>query len=236
MTSIDLKDDAHQLGVELTDHQLDQFEQYGKILAEWSERLNLTTVPPSEYNERHFLDSLAVATNSLWKPDAKVADVGTGAGFPGIPLKIAFPNISLTLIESLQKRCNFLSAVCSELALTNVEIICERGEICAHSLQKRESFDIVTARAVADLRVLAEMLLPYATIGGSVLALKSATISDELEQARRTVQLCGGTVSEIQQITLPSSGRPLVVVALEKVAQTAARFPRSYVAMTKRGL
>lgn len=232
----DLKSRAAQIGVTLDAQQLDQFSHFSALLAEWNERLNLTAVPPAEYVERHFLDCLSVTTSPAWKADAALADIGTGAGFPGLPLKIAYPELKLLLVESLHKRCNFLSAAVSALKLTGVEIVNERGEIFAHSPARREKFDLVCARAVANMASLAEILLPYVHVGGAMIVLKGTDIATELSEAEETVRISGGDTASAQLITLPASTRSLTVITSVKISPTPARLPRSFAAISKKPL
>lgn len=232
----DLCTRARTLNITLSDAQLAQFELYAKLLHEWNERLNLTTVPPAEYVERHFLDSLSLAALPQWNGSARIADIGSGAGFPGIPLKIAFPELNLVIVESLQKRCNFLTEVANQLGLTNLSIMPERGEVAAHSPQLRESFDIVTARAVAHLRILSEILLPYAKLNGTIAALKGNQASSEIEESLGTITRCGGAAPMTESVTIPHAATPSTIVVIGKIAPSPTNIPRSYAAITKRPL
>ncbi len=231
-----LKSGAAAMGIALSAEQLDQFNSFARLLAEWNEKLNLTAVPPEEYVSRHFLDSLAVASAACWLPAGRVVDVGTGAGFPGIPLKIAFPQIELILVESLQKRCNFLNEVVNQLGMTKVTVIPERGELSAHSPQLRETFDIATARAVAHLSILSEILIPYLKPGGWLILLKGASIEQEVAETGETIAHCGGGQPRIERVSTANSTQPSTLLITEKKSHSSAKIPRSYAAISRRQL
>ena len=174
---------AADLGLSLTGDQIDRFVRYADLLAEWNRRMNLTRIPPEEVVPLHFLDSLAVCRAIDLHGVKRLMDVGTGAGFPGVPLKIAFPHLSLTLLDATRKRLDFLEAVVSELSLESVVTVHARAEDAARLPAHREAYDAVTGRAVARLNVLAELLLPFARPGGAVIALKSAASPAEVAEA-----------------------------------------------------
>ena len=222
----DLRERALAIGVTLNDSQLTQFERYAALLHEWNERLNLTTVPVSEYVERHFLDSLSLASLSRWNGEARVADIGSGAGFPAIPLKIAFPKLHLTIIESLQKRCNFLNEVATQLELTDVTILPERGEVAAHAPQLRESFDLVTARAVARLSVLSEYCLPLVKQGGYFIAMKGSKFVEEIAEGRTAVGILGGEIISAEEVKLPGLDDGRAIIRIRKIKKTPVKYPR----------
>lgn len=239
MTKLDLTDltvRAAQMGITLAPAQAKQFEQFGLLLAEWNEKINLTAVPVESFVERHFLDSLSLATLPEWRPSGSLADIGTGAGFPGIPLKIAFPEIELLLVESLNKKSLFLEAAVRELKLTQVTIVTERAEIAAHNKKLRANFDFVTARAVADLAVLCELLIPLARIGGIIAPLKSQHIEEEVARAKNATPKCGGEFLRLQECRIPSSDRLVLVPVIKKVSHSEDRFPRNYSAIQKKPL
>lgn len=227
---------ARAFSIELSNDQLRQFERYAQLLQSWNENLNLTAVPPEEYVKRHFLDSLSIAAAGEWQGAGRVADVGTGAGFPGLPLKIAFPHLTLFLIESLQKRCAFLQAVVGDLGLKDVHILPERGELAAHSPLLRESFDMATARAVAHSRILSEMLLPLLKLGGVMALLKGSDLEQELAESRETISLCGGSLAHIKHVAIASNAPASTIVVVNKVAPSPDKTPRAYAALSKRAL
>ncbi len=227
-----LTDGARKLGIELTLAQLQQFEQYYALLVEWNARMNLTAI--LEYDKvqlLHFLDSLSVVLglenrNLLEKPGLKVLDVGTGAGFPGIPMKIVFPAIDLCLNDATEKKSLFLAEVVRKLGLKSVQIAVGRAEELGQMKQHRERFDLILCRAVAEMAALAELCLPFCCPGGRVIAQKKGGISDEMERARRAVKEMGGAPVKTVKVDLPELGDGRCLVVVEKVGKTPPQYPR----------
>ncbi len=218
---------AEQLGVRLTEHQLAQFVQYQALLLAWNERMNLTAVrEPAEIRVRHFLDSLSCATVMGNLNGRTLIDVGTGAGFPGLPLKILFPQLKLTLVESVAKKGQFLQAVIEALALENVTVLTERAELLGQLPQHRQQYDWAVARAVAELRVLVEYLLPLCRVGGKMLAQKGDGVHEEIENAVEAIKLLGGEAPEIAPVTLPGRDQRHYIVVVSKLGETPAKYPR----------
>ncbi len=220
---------AAALGIELTPVQVARFQQYYTELVEWNRRANLTAVTGlAEVQERHFLDSLTaclvIPAESL--RSGRFLDVGAGAGFPGMPLKIAFPGIRLTLVESTAKKTAFLSHLKEVLEYPDVEVRTGRAEELAHDPALRESFDVVLSRAVARLNVLAELALPFCRTGGIFVAHKAASVEAEVQEAHRAVETVGGRVKEIRDVNMPGLGGPRSLVVLEKLVATPAQYPR----------
>jgi len=211
-----LSDCAISAEISLTNAQLLQFELYAKQLLEWNEKMNLTAITaPCDIATKHFIDSLYGL--AFIAPDSKVIDVGTGAGFPGVPLKIARPDIRLTLLDSLNKRLNFLNAVTDTLKLTAVQTVHARAEDGASKKGKlREQFDVATSRAVSQLNVLAEYCLPYVRLGGRFLAYKGGDIKDELGVAKNAIKTLGGEVEEIFSYTIPNTDIHHSIVVIKK--------------------
>ncbi len=224
-----LENGAHRLGLRLAPDQVKQFCSYLRELVAWNQRVNLTSITePGEIEETHFLDSLTLSM-ALPKPiraRGRVCDVGTGAGFPGVPLKVAFPGLALTLIDSVRKRTRFLDELVSILGLDGVEIITGRAEALGHVSELRESFDAVVSRAVAPLRVLLELTLPLCRTGGRAVLQKKGDIREELAQAGRACQELGGRIAEVKPVPADVLEGQRVLVVVEKVYSAGAKYPR----------
>ncbi len=220
-----LYEEVKSIGIDLDDTALERFYTYYKMLIDYNTRMNLTAI--TEENEvivKHFCDSLSLLAKCEVKQSAKVIDVGTGAGFPGIPLLIARPDIQLTLLDGLNKRLVFLADVLKEIGL-EAEIVHSRAEEGAQDKKYREKFDVGTSRAVARLNVLTEYCLPYVKKGGEFIAMKGPNAGEEVEEAKNALKLLGGTVAQIQEYTLSDeSSRTLITV--KKTSSTPAKYPR----------
>ncbi len=221
---------AMKLGLQLNPRQVEQFSIYYQELVDWNQRINLTTI--TDYEEvqiKHFLDSLTITL--AWKTPPSNAglsliDIGTGAGLPGIPLKIVFPDIRLVLLDSTAKKATFLRHLKEKLGLDMVEIIVGRAEEVAHQLEYREQFDVVLSRAVAPLPTLVELTLPFCTIGGSFIAQKKGNIEVEIRQSAKAISTLGGNLREIRNIDLEEFTDERQLVIIDKVAPTPHQYPR----------
>ena len=211
----------------LPDGQQEQFDTYYRILVEWNKVMNLTGITEyDEVNEKHFLDSLMIVKSFDMSKVFSIIDIGTGAGFPGIPLKIVFPEIQVVLLDSLNKRIRFLDEVIQQLGLEKIETIHGRAEDFAKKTQYREKFDFCVSRAVANLAILSEYCLPYVKIGGYFVSYKSEDIDKEVEQAENSVQILGGTVEEVKKFKLPGTEIGRSIIKIKKIKPTAKKYPR----------
>jgi 16S rRNA (guanine527-N7)-methyltransferase len=214
-------------GIELTDKQLSQFERYFQLLVEWNEKMNLTAITEKEeVYLKHFFDSVTASFYFNFNQDITVCDVGAGAGFPAIPLKICFPDIKLTVVDSLNKRIGFLEHVVNELGLENVSMYHDRAETFAHRPEFRQQFDLVMARAVARLSVLSELCLPLVKKGGHFLGMKGANLPEEVKDGQKAVKLLGGKIKDVHSFLLPIEESERNIVIIEKVKETPKKFPR----------
>jgi len=218
---------AKKLGIELNAAQLEQFEVYYRELVGWNEQINLTAI--TDYEEvqlKHFLDSLTVTLAHQPTKGDSVIDVGTGAGMPGIPLKIVFPDIKLVLLEATAKKVSFLHHITQTLGLGDVEIIVGRAEEIAHVPHYREQFEIVLSRAVAPLPTLVELALPFCAVGGSFIAPKKGEVDDEVRRAEGAISKLGGRLRELKRVELEEFSDERYLVIIDKVAPTPEQYPR----------
>ncbi|MBI4336785.1 MAG: 16S rRNA (guanine(527)-N(7))-methyltransferase RsmG [Chloroflexi bacterium] len=220
---------AAALGVVLTPAQIEHLERYAQLLAEWNQRFNLTSARALERAEVvHFLDSLSVAAALPAGVTAGgcLADIGSGAGFPGLPLKLAFPACAVTLVESVGKKARFLCHVVESLGLQSVQVVAGRAEEAARRPDLRERFDAVLARALGKLPVALELTLPFAKVGGLVVLPKQGDFQAELEGAQKALDLLGGALLRVQAVTVPGLEGPRALVVVQKIAPTPEQYPR----------
>lgn len=221
------KDGMSELKIDISDVQIEKFKKYSEMLKEWNEKMNLTTIVDDDgISVKHFLDSILPLSVIDMSAIRSIIDVGTGAGFPGIPLKICIPDIRITLLDSLNKRINFLNAVKDELKLEKVECIHGRAEELGKKTEYRECYDAVVSRAVANLTMLSEYCLPFVRVGGMFLALKSDGAEDEIRTAEAMIKSLGGTVENICSVSLPQSDIVRYIVVIRKVKYTPNKYPR----------
>ena len=219
---------AKALGIRLSETQTSRFVRYYDELARWNERVNLTSITEWEaVQSRHFLDSLsaALALSPQMLQSGSFIDVGSGGGFPGLPLKLAFPGMRGTLLEATAKKTAFLAHLSEILELEDISVRTGRAETLAHEAEMREAFDMALARAVAEVATLAELTLPFVRVGGIVVMHKKVDIADELEQAQGAIETLGGRLREVLPVTLPGLDERALVV-LEKQHPTPERYPR----------
>ena len=220
---------ASRLGIELTPAQTADFQTYYELLIEWNNRFNLTAI--IDYHDvqvKHFLDSLTVASAlpATIPVGFKLIDIGSGAGFPGLPLKIVFPQIEITLLEATGKKAEFLKYVAQALKLERVSIVTSRAEDTAHLPEYREQFNAVVARGLAEMSVLAELTLPFCRIGGLLIAQKKGGIEAELEASVKAIRVLGGNATSVNAIEMPEFTDSRCLVVVDKVSQTPLQFPR----------
>ena len=215
------------LGIQLTEKQKQQFDKFYELLVEWNKVMNLTGITEyEEVNEKHFVDSVALVKAVSLNKKQNLIDVGTGAGFPGIPLKIVFPHLKVTLLDSLNKRIKFLDTVIEELGLEHIETIHGRAEDFAKQADYREQYDICVSRAVANLATLSEYSLPYVKIGGLFIPYKSGEIEEELSHSEKAITILGGKLDQVIKFELPGSEIGRSFVKIEKIKSTAKKYPR----------
>lgn len=222
-----LRENLKKIGCEPSDLQCEQLNNFHKILCEWNEFMNLTGI--TEYNEvviKHFVDSLAVNCVYSFKKTDRVVDIGTGAGFPGIPLKIMYPDTSFTLLDSLNKRIKFLDEVIKVNSLDGIETLHGRAEDYARDKNYREAFDVCVSRAVANLSTLSEYCLPYVKVGGVFISYKAGQLDEELKASERAIKLLGGEIKEVHKLTLPDTDIDRTFVVIKKTAATSKKYPR----------
>ena len=217
--------DALEIGVKLDEFHVKQFEKYQELLLEWNEKINLTAITEEhDIITKHFIDSLTCL--KYIKGNEKIIDVGTGAGFPGIPVKIVSHETKVTLLDSLNKRINYLNDVIEKLELENMETIHARAEELGQNDKYREKFDIATARAVANLKVLVEYCLPFVKVGGKFVCMKGSEYKEEVEEAKAHIGNLGGKITDIEEIILPGTDIKHTIIIIEKVNSTPKSFPR----------
>ena len=221
-----LAESCKKINIELTEKQIKQFMDYKDMLLEWNEKFNLTAITDErEIILKHFVDCLAISAGAELA-GKKIIDVGTGAGFPGVPVKIAFPDTQMTLLDSLNKRITFLEELKNKLGLENVTCIHSRAEDGGADKNLREGFDLCISRAVANLAVLSEYCLPFVKVGGCFISMKGPDVKDELNESEKAIKVLGGEVKEIKLINIPETDINHSLIIIKKIKPTPSKYPR----------
>lgn len=232
-----LTQSAAALHITLTSEMSTQFMTYLSLLLEWNEKMNLTAITePQEVIQKHFIDCISVLPYLHLNGTERVIDVGTGAGFPGIPLKIAVPTLQMTLLDALQKRLTFLDTLSKELGLCDVTLVHSRAEDGGQNPEFREQFDLCVSRAVANLSVLAEYCLPFVRVGGRLAALKGPDAINEITAASAALETLGGKVIAIEDVEIPDSDLQHKLIIIEKTTETPKTYPRNAKKIAKKPL
>lgn len=219
-----LKEELNNLSINLSEIQAEKFYKYMKLLIEWNYKINLTAITDEkEIITKHFVDSLIIS--KYINNNEKIMDIGTGAGFPGIPIKIINENVRINLVDSLNKRIVFLNEVINELQIKDINAIHSRAEDLARLSQYRENYDIVVSRAVARLNTLLEYMMPFVKVGGVCICMKGSNI-DELEEAKKAIEILGGKLENIEEVTLPNTDIKRHNIIIKKVKNISNKYPR----------
>lgn len=230
-----LESSFKELGIDLNQQQINNFETYFNMLIETNKVMNLTSITDErEVILKHFADSVSLLNEFEIEEDKKIIDVGCGAGFPSIPLKIVLPKNHFTLVDSLKKRITFLDEVKNALELENIELLHSRAEDLGNDENYREVFDYGVARAVASLNVLCEYLLPFVKVGGQLIALKGKNYQEEIEQSKNAIKLLGGEISDIRSVKIPNTDITHYIIFINKISNTPNNYPRKAGKVTKK--
>lgn len=231
-----LKKHASEYAIEINQDLAEKLEVYGKLLKEWNDKINLTAIKDDEgIAIKHFLDCLLVSKVAEFKDGMSIIDVGTGAGFPGLVIAAAYPNVNVTLLDSTGKKLKAVENMAEEMGVKNVKIVHSRAEDAGKNPEFREKYDFATARAVAELRVLLEYTLPFVKKGGSFLSLKAAIAKEEIDCAGNSLKVLSGKIHSTNDFTLPG-GDKRVIINIKKISQTSPKYPRPSAQIAKKPL
>ena len=220
-----IKEYMNKINIEISDKQIEKFFDYMNLLLEWNEKINLTAITePEDIILKHFVDCATIL--KYIKDEDKIIDIGTGAGFPGIPLKILNEKLDITLMDSLNKRINFLNEIINKLDLKNIVAIHARAEELARNKEYREKFDIAISRAVANLSTLSEYMLPFVRKDGMVISMKGSNIEEEVKNAKKAIKILGGEIEKIDNFNLANTNNIRNIITIKKVVKTPKEFPR----------
>ena len=220
-----IKEYMNKINIEISDKQIEKFFDYMNLLLEWNEKINLTAITePEDIILKHFVDCATIL--KYIKDEDKIIDIGTGAGFPGIPLKILNEKLDITLMDSLNKRINFLNEIINKLDLKNIVAIHARAEELARNKEYREKFDIAISRAVANLSTLSEYMLPFVKKDGMVISMKGSNIEEEVKNAKKAIKILGGEIEKIDNFNLANTNNIRNIITIKKVVKTPKEFPR----------
>lgn len=220
-----MREHGNEIGILLKEKQINQFYTYMNLLLEWNEKINLTAITnPEEITLKHFIDSMTIA--KYIDKNLRLIDVGTGAGFPGIPLKIIREDIEITLLDSLNKRVNFLNEVINQLGLTKIQTIHSRVEDFGQDKKYREKFDCATSRAVANLATLAEYLMPLVKSNGVCISMKGSNVEEEIQESKKAISVLGGKIENREEFQLPKSNIDRNIIIIRKIKHTPQKYPR----------
>lgn len=223
--------------IDIDDEKIEKFMKYKEMLKQWNEKINLTAITEDEgIIKKHFLDSISIFSSGVIKENHYVIDIGTGAGFPGIPMKIMMPSLNVLLLDSLNKRINFLNEVIKELELKNIETTHGRAEDIAKVDEYREKFDIATARAVANLTALSEYCIPYVKVGGYFIAMKGPSTDEEIRESKNAIGTLGGKLNNIVDVKIYEEEMQHKLIIVEKVKSTDKKYPRKTSQIEKKPL
>lgn len=220
-----LKENAKKISIDINEKELEMFWKYKKLIMEWNDKINLTAITEDkEIILKHFIDSLTI--NKYIEKTDNIIDIGTGAGFPGIPIKIINKDNNIVLMDALNKRLNVLKDIIEKLKLEKIETLHGRAEEIFKNEKYREKFDIATARAVSNMNVLVELMIPAIKVGGKCICMKGKNGAEELEESKRAIEILGGKIKTMEQIILPESDLERTIIVIEKVKKTPLTYPR----------